>query len=1538
MLEVIGRDFMSVAGVRSNRGDVYQTLIALGWVVQLILDADVQSIEVDATASTGAASPPVDDVVVTYNDGRKICCQCKKNETDFKLWSVASLKDELLKAAHQLADNPTTLVRFYSRSPFGELAKLREAAQLQRDYASFVASLTSEHAATVGALRQAWATAQFRAGFEYEFLRRVDFITTGPYEDLEKEQVQTLARVATSAPTVYEALWNAVDKAGARVKTTTSAAATETGILTREDIQGILRSSGSTLAPPADQTELASRLKALSQVGRFWHRSIGNARLERSATATLADALHLGTRSVLLTGGPGSGKSCVLLDLADQIERGGTAFCVYVQGRAFAAAQSAAEREVRGLPADFVSNIARMAEFQPVVVVLDSLDVLSLGREHGALAFFLALMDQILAVNGVAVVAAARSFDAKYDSNLATRAWGLKHHLADLNWDTEVKPLLVAWNVDEGTLAPELRALLLNPRHLALFHDIQARGTIPAARSHHELTRSYLDVCIRGECSMGAAAIDALGDIANQMLRTRALEITRERARLAPAMEIALCSAGALQRTDRGNLEFTHQTLLDVLAISAWERQRGTLTTFIDALPNVPFVRPAIRTYVLHLGAVDRRTLRAQLRSLVASQLPHHVRRLLVETFAELVPDDDDWPFVNSIRPHTSLFEAMFVRGNTLAWQRFWMRHLAPIAFAEHLGSYLLMLTHKVAEILMQDIGAVLEFWIRVMQQDWLDRDRAATTIGFALSEHLRGPHPAAEALARALLDHGQHEYDSIGAALMRGVEVGAISDELLWKYIAGAVDENALHSYTFESKLHCEQHVFGEGGRLATRMEMSDRLLELAIETITRWTQVMEQRYQPEGPWHENFLIYTTWRLKHSRHDTDHATPVHVLFQAIERGVLARCGANSAWWRANANCLAASRDGAQRYWCVTGITRQPAANIALAAELACQEQMLTSSLSHEVGDMINAVSPLLDEAQQIATAQAISAIAVRGGRLSAYDRYGRAMMIKAIPAPYRPSALQSELEDVERKYGIVFRLPDIRSAGGRVRAPFNFERFLEASDDDVIRLLDHYTGDADSLRSWGEMIGGPDEVGLQLREASSRAPKRFLGLLRARFADIPEQFRPQLLGGARQWTEHRAGALQQQPGWSPVEEVDPAQIAGLMLDELERHPAAWAGKSDAAAALHACALALAPSESHRLAFQLFGFLQAPPPSSLSDLIITGINSIRGNAGEAAIIMATRCTEAVQPIADILRSVLTLFADDPHPAVRSVILRRLPYFISRSPDLGWALFYKCIADETPALWAIAEPCLYYAYAKDFERVEPILHRMFSAEDDNDCRDRKADPDDDPHALMAWARISALSSLAGHIPYSTLVQRLQERGSAHAWKGAIAVWSANAHLVQHQEACFAGLRLALGIAAASANAAQAMDRVFRNDARTAVPLDLIGLMFQVLRRNEDRSQFYHPHQFAAWLDAIAGGRPDDAVAALELLVQFVADANLRLHDSGTIARVLTTLFREAEEREPADEGALLRRMVAAQDTLLSNGMRGLEDWLRDVERP
>src|SRR6266446_6574230 len=123
---------MSLAGVRSNRGDAYQTAIGFEWALRILLGDQFEWIELDSTSpdSTGLAYV-VDDVVIGAANGSIVCCQCKKNQVNFDSWDFNDLKDELGKALAQLSRDSSATVVFYSQTPFGELQKLGEYARAQ---------------------------------------------------------------------------------------------------------------------------------------------------------------------------------------------------------------------------------------------------------------------------------------------------------------------------------------------------------------------------------------------------------------------------------------------------------------------------------------------------------------------------------------------------------------------------------------------------------------------------------------------------------------------------------------------------------------------------------------------------------------------------------------------------------------------------------------------------------------------------------------------------------------------------------------------------------------------------------------------------------------------------------------------------------------------------------------------------------------------------------------------------------------------------------------------------------------------------------------------------------------------------------------------------------------------------------------------------------------------------------------------------------------------------------------------------------------
>ena len=72
------------------------------------------------------------------------------------------------------------------------------------------------------------------------------------------------------------------------------------------------------------------------------------------------------------------------------------------------------------------------------------------------------------------------------------------------------------------------------------------------------------------------------------------------------------------------------------------------------------------------------------------------------------------------------------------------------------------------------------------------------------------------------------------------------VDDALLWNYVAGEVSNEDVLSYRFDEKLHCHSHEFGNSDNkfFAYRMEKSTALLDLAVASIERWSEIKASYY----------------------------------------------------------------------------------------------------------------------------------------------------------------------------------------------------------------------------------------------------------------------------------------------------------------------------------------------------------------------------------------------------------------------------------------------------------------------------------------------------------------------------------------------------------------------------------------------------------------------------------------------------------------------------------------------------------------------
>ena len=1519
---------MSIAGIRSNRGDGYQTLVAFEWALTVLSDPAFQWIEIDSVTYS------VDDVVVGKIDGTRICCQCKKNQVDFSPWTITDLADELNKASNLLENNQNAEVRFYSRNEFGALAKLREHSTTQADEASYHASLGQELQKTDSRLAKQLAT-QAPNLSTYDFLRRTKFEISPELHRMEDLLRERLRYMACNPRAAFDALWARLDQLGARLEGS-SVAATAQHRLTKDDLKDVLHQAGAMLVPIMSIAETRASFASTSAVGRSWHRDISGHRISSPVVSELLAAIDAKTRSILLTGLPGSGKTCVILALQEVLEQRARTRTdiapLFIQSREFADLSTAQDRESQGLPEQWVEKAARMAEEAQVVVVIDSLDVLSIARDHKVLTYFLAQIDRLLLIPNITVVTACRDFDRHYDRRIAARRWDCELKCLPLNWESEVAPLLDTLGINTTAIDGVTRELIRNPRELALFVELaQREGSFNVVTSQ-ALAQRYLDTIVRTNDALGETAMQAIEIFAKEMLKSRSLALPHQRFTASQDIQRALCSLNVLQETQDGKLTFGHQTLLDVLVISGAMRQGATLNDFIQGLPPVPFVRPSIRSFVAQLAMGERREFRKQLRKVLTGSAAFHIRRLAAESFSEQVPQDDDWPLIRDLRDkHREVFQVIYAQATGIEWHRFWFAHLVPLLKDAKDADGLTAHVNHISEWKNEDAVGVLAFWTEALSLAWVDPNRIAEPIASHLSKmETDKSMPVAPVLER-LLSMPRPKHGSLGRAVAHCVAAGAVEDIWLWRYIAGEISDDDVSVFRLDSKLHCQAHEFGnsQDNLLRQRMELSNTLLDLAVESIERWSGAASSHGITGLGYRNEFLDKTSYNDAHSQTEYRHIDSERILLDAVEAAILNHAKTHSDWWQNNRERLCFNREGALRYFAILACTVAAQVNTDMIGRMLCEKQLLETDLSYELGTLIQTAFIHLDGTTQdavMATILSVGEETVTEERHRFWILKKRAEFIVTIPCYLRSSEAQAMLDAYEKMDWVLVRQPSIGGRGGMISPPFSFEVFLKVGDSGVLRLLWHYSGyqEFDDF-----LVGGKREVGWQLHEASSRDPVRFLRLLSRHWVDIPAGFHNDIMDGAANYLSRRHGNLQANDTWTPLHDPDAPGLASCILDELDRHPSHWQLNRSASNAMQACAHVIQDTENAaRLVFLAIGFACFKEPSSIegnsSDLINTGISMTTGQVAEALMILTNKLQEQGIPFPDLLSHTLRRFAGHEHPAVRALILRRLPYLQSLNPELGWDLFHLAMQDPL-GLWKFAEPCLYHAYYNHFEKVSPLLTRLHFQGSGKD--------------LETWGRISALSAMVGHIDFAVSVETLKSLGSTEAWQGAASVWTHVGNIRQHRDQCLAGMEAGLNADSChAAIVAHKMEHIFRDNAPPiSIPTVLIRLFFNAFERDSENTH-HNIFGFDEWLNATSQHDPECALAATEIYLGYIIKTNPYLYEhENNLTQLITRLFAEAEEREESDDGAMLQRVVIVQDTLLSLGVSGISSWLKAAER-
>ena len=197
------------------------------------------------------------------------------------------------------------------------------------------------------------------------------------------------------------------------------------------------------------------------------------------------------------------------------------------------------------------------------------------------------------------------------------------------------------------------------------------KGLNPA--SAYELYDSFLEEIVVQNPLLADKAIVTLQSLADHLMQKRSQSCSKVIFHASEEVVRQLISQEVLWNLSPSTLSFSHQTLADCLIVRSALAKNKTLAEFILDHPQLPFIRPAVRAFFFFLRTHQPDSFRKQVwQVLLRDEIAYHVKRLICESLAEIVPVEDDWRLLRRIfQNHPDLFRRLLMHTKEVVWFNF---------------------------------------------------------------------------------------------------------------------------------------------------------------------------------------------------------------------------------------------------------------------------------------------------------------------------------------------------------------------------------------------------------------------------------------------------------------------------------------------------------------------------------------------------------------------------------------------------------------------------------------------------------------------------------------------------------------------------------------------------------------------------------------------------------------------------------------------------------------------------------------------------
>lgn len=1493
---------MSKSGKYSSEGDEYQLQIALYWSIELLFDDSLDYIGIDIiTIPTSSSNEKieVDDIFIEYNDGKRVFIQAKKNETNYSKWNLNNpiLKDEIKKAYKQYLNNstvPNHKIYFYSATPFGNFQKVVKDIQKDKLFNSFLIGPKN----IKDILKSVSKIIAKSEQETFNFLLSINFGSTKTIEEWNIDNLNRLKFLVINPELAKSHLERILRNHQIGENDTPNK-------ISKKYLEDELKKVGLILTSKYEESEVLKEFSRVSKIGRNKDYSIKGHYLIQKEKEKIINTLKSMNGSIIITDKPGGGKSSLLDNVAKYFDSKSEYILLFLKGDEFnKVAEDKEFHEKYNMPKDIVGKIVRVSEHKRVIVIIDSLDVIALNKDYGTLKFFLSIIDRIQGLDNISLLVASRTFDLKYEPSLREQKWDNKIELKEFEFDNDIKPLLNKLNISTKRINFNLKKLLTIPQNLKLFVQIHDKISYSNISTEYDLFNNFIDEVIIRDSLLGLKALELLGKIAHYCISNRTMNIPNNIFQQKEKILQRLKSQEIIQ-IEQNMIKFTHQTLLDIFVVRSSISNNKNLLDFIISTPQFPFIRPIVRSYFFILYSMDFQIFQKQiLKVLSSNQVTYHLKRLIVESFAELEVTDSNWKLLQRIdKIDKYLFERFFNVIKSYEWfEIVKSKYVLNLSNNEKKSKWTRMLFFKSDKFINNYPNEFINYYNDLIT-DGLNKELLFPMF-LALSKLENLEYDGVYNILKYALkiDSNEHFFPEVLSKYINQTNKG---DDLLWQFIIKDLNEEEFKKYNI--KLNCENHNFNKDDFLEERFKKSEYLLTKAFESIEDWSSRI----------YGSFLDSSfTYEKRHHKSDMYGLGGASSLINIVEKSIIEQAKKNTNWWQSFELRLLNSKELFFIYVLIQIYENDIINHIDGITFILTKKEIVDDGyLKDEILPLLNKSFPYLNENNQLKIQELLLNINDDKNNFDKYDIYykkDKYEYLLFIPAYLRIKEVQEYIEKYKKEFGLIRKSPSIRSWGGMVGSPITREEMNSLSPGYILKLFDHYNqpiNGSDCEYTDRGYVGGKSSISTTFNDVVLQNPKKYLYMLDILNADKNyKRYLESLLEGIYSYIEHIDGNLSFGNNLEVNKDNDTFELANILLNQIEKNINSLDDRT-IVKSLKACSFLLKDKESiNRIVFLLYPIFDKinRDTSAYEDNDIDTLNSISGIMGSTAVKLSNNYLENKKRLPKILETLLLRLSRDGMNSSKVAILENIPYLISKNKTLGWRVFDNIIQNPIPKILDKTYYCFYYNYHKDFYKISKYLDLFYDSYIDID------------KCAKMLGRIYTLSYIDKNISLSEFILKIENSKNEKFIEGSISIFTDESNFKNYNELCVNSLKYFLQNNDLSSKMVYKIESLFfKEENFKYISLDFVKSIISNLSIKQNR--YRDINALFEWLEYFA--KNNDVRDSLEIAKELVSKIEeLEFEDLYSSDKILSYLLFLLQEADDFDDEELVKEVLDLQDRL------------------